>query len=248
MSTFGDLDDVTGDKEYKYGSFSDRQETIALKTFGKLFSISRTAIINDDQNAFSEVPRAMGRAAARMVGDEVYDLILNNAALADGTALFHADHGNLTASGAAPSVAQLNAEYSKIALQTDPASNVLNLQARYILVPPQLWGTTRTLLSSALTPGGSNNDNNIWQAELEQVTEPRIGDTGASPAGSAAIWYLMCSSSSVGTVEVGFLDGNQSPYLEQQDGFTRDGAIYKVRLDVGAAVLDHRGLYRNAGA
>jgi len=241
MSTFGDLDDITDDKEYKYGTFSDRQETIVLKTFGKLFSISRTAIINDDQNAFSDIPRHMGRAAARMVGDEVYSILTTNANLSDAVALFAAGHSNLTDSGTAPTVAALNSAYTLMATQTDPAGNTLNLLARYIIIPAALWGTTRTLLTSSLTPGGSNNDNNIWQASLEQVTEPRLD------ADSAVKWYLAASPMAVGTVEVGFLNGQQSPYLEQQDGFTRDGAIYKVRLDVGAAPLDHRGLYQNDG-
>lgn len=243
MSTFGDLDNITGDQEYKYKTFSDRAEPIQLQTYGALFSISRTAIINDDQSAFSEIPRHMGRAAARMVGDRAYLRLTANAALTeDSTALFHANHSNLVASGTAPTVAALNTMLTNMATQTDPAGNTLNLRPAYILVPWALWGTTRTLLVSAVTPGATvANEANIWQAQLEQVTEARLD------AASAVQWYIAASQMSVGTVEVAFLDGNQTPFLDQETGFTRDGVAYKVRLDFEAAPLDYRGLARNNG-
>ena len=40
-------------------------ESIQLATYGKMFSITRQAIINDDLTAFTDIPRKMGRAAAR---------------------------------------------------------------------------------------------------------------------------------------------------------------------------------------
>ena len=33
------------------------------------------------------------------------------------------------------------------------------------------------------------------------------------------------------TIEVAYLDGNDVPYLEQQDGFSVDGVTFKVRID-----------------
>ena len=61
-------------------------------------SRSRQAIINDDLNAFTDIPRKMGRAAARTVGDLVFKIITDNVTMSDGTALFHADHNNLAGS------------------------------------------------------------------------------------------------------------------------------------------------------
>ena len=92
MSTFGDLDVVYENGEYKYGSFSDLKETLTLLTYGKLFNISRQALINDDLNAFTRIPMSMGRAANRKVGDLAYGVLTANAALnQDSTELFHAD-------------------------------------------------------------------------------------------------------------------------------------------------------------
>ena len=41
-----------------------------------------------------------------------------------------------------------------------------------------------------------------------------------------------------------YLDGIDTPYLEQQQGFTVDGAAFKVRIDAGVAPLDWRRLVK----
>ena len=60
-------------------------------------------------------------------------------------------------------------------------------------------------------------------------------------------WYLTASPSMIDTVEVAFLGGNQSPTLEQQQGWNVDGIEYKVRLDFGVWLYEYRGLYKNPG-
>jgi len=39
----------------------------------------------------------------------------------------------------------------------------------------------------------------------------------------------------------------QTPVIEDVEMSNIDGREYKVRIDVGARALDHRGLYKNAG-
>jgi len=45
-----------------------------------------------------------------------------------------------------------------------------------------------------------------------------------------------------------FLNGVQTPYLEQQQSWNADGVEFKVRIDAGAKAMDWRGLYLNYGA
>jgi HK97 family phage prohead protease len=105
LSDFSDLEVVYENGEYKYGTFSDLKETIQLSTYGKMFSISRQALVNDDLGAFISAPRGMAASASRTVDDLAVNVIINNAALnQDSTALFHANHSNLETSGGAPSV------------------------------------------------------------------------------------------------------------------------------------------------
>jgi phage major head subunit gpT-like protein len=85
--------------EYKYVTTSDNGVPIALATYGNIFSVTRQAIINDDLSQLSTIPQAMGRAAARTVGNLVYLQLTANASFTDGKALFHADHNNLISKG-----------------------------------------------------------------------------------------------------------------------------------------------------
>lgn len=249
MSSFGDLDVVPEGGEYKYGTFSDAKETLTLKTYGKLFSITRQSIINDDTRAFTEIPRHMGRAASRMVGDEVYGITSGaGPTLAqDGIALFHASsHGaNLITSGAAPSVATLNVGFKTMGLQTDLAGNTLNLTPRYLLVGRTLEATARALTINQYDPAGTAGTltANPYQGRLVLVVDSRL-----DAIASGAPWFLFADPNQFPTVEVGFLDGNQAPYMEQMESFTVDGVGFKVRLDCIAGAMAYQGAFQNDGA
>lgn len=246
MSTFGDLEVVYENGEYKYGSFSDLKETLTLVTYGKLFNISRQALINDDLNAFTRIPSSMGRAANRVIGDLAYGVLTTNAALnQDATALFHADHSNLVApgSGAAPSVTTVDAGQTAMALQTDPTGNVLNIQPAHLIVPVALKATAMTLMAAQYDPAGTAGTltPNVVQGAMDVIADARLD------ANDPLQWYLAADQNMHDTVEVAFLDGNQTPFLESQDGWKQDGVEYKVRIDAVAGAMDFRGLYENDG-
>jgi len=246
MSTFGDLDIVYENGEYKYGTFSDLKETLTLVTYGKLFSISRQAIINDDVDAFSRIPRSMGRAANRKVGDLAYAVLTGNPTMnQDSTALFIAGHSNFVAngSGAAPSVATLETAFTAMATQTDPAGNTLNIMPNYLIVPHALRGTAEVLQSATYDPAGTAGTltPNTVQGRFQVVADARLDSN------DAAAWFLAGNQNVYDTVEVAFLDGNDAPYLESKDGWSQDGVEYKVRIDAVAAPLDFRALYMNDG-
>jgi len=253
MSGFGDLDQVPENGEFTIGQFADLKETIKLLTYGKRFPISRQAIINDDLTAFTEIPRKMGRAANRKVGDLAYERLTSNPTLnQDGVALFDATHGNLVGpgSGAAPSVATLNAGFTAMATQTAPspdggttAGHRINVRPRYLLVPVALEVSARTLVAAQYDPAGTAGTltPNPFQNTLQVVGDARLD------ADDPAQWYLLASPMQVDTVEVAFLDGEQRPFLDTMDGWTIDGVDHKVRIDAGAMVGDFRGAYQNDG-
>jgi hypothetical protein len=61
-------------------------------------------------------------------------------------------------------------------------------------------------------------------------------------------WYFFANPGDAVTIEVAFLDGQDAPFLDMEEGFTVDGVRWKVRLDFGIAAIDHRGAVRNNGA
>lgn len=241
LNTFPGLKVVPEGGEYQEADFGERGETISLATYGRLFSITRQAIINDDLNAFAKIPRLMGRAAIRMVGDLVYAVLTSNPKMADNKALFHADHNNLLAA-AVPSTAALDAMMSKIRLQKDATGNTLNLKMAYALVPVALEGAMMSVAASEFEVGTDRASQvpNIVRNRFETISDARL-DTA-----STSIWYGAANPSMHDTIEVAYLDGVQTPTLEQQAGWTVDGVQFKVRLDAGVKALDFRSLARNA--
>lgn len=248
LSSFSDLDAIPETGEIKYGSFSDFKETIVLAEYGKLFSISRKAIINDDLNAFMDAPAAMARAAKRNMADTVYTILSGNPTMSDGNSLWDAsNHSNYVAagSGAAPSVTTLNAAYASMATQTDAAGNVINVSPRFIIAPHALRGTVDALLQSTLNPAeGSTTafqEANIWRARLTPIYDARVD------ADDAAKWYLMADPRAFDTIELATLNGAREPRLERESNITVEGVIMKVAHDWGASALDWRNMYHNDG-
>lgn len=246
MGLFDSLPELPEGAEYTFGSFGDRGETIQLATYGRKFSITRQAIINDDIAAFTRVPMKMGRAAIRTIGNLVYAVLTANGAMSDGIALFHADHKNLAGTAGAPSTSTLDAMRTAMGTQSDPdskASGGLNISPAYVIVPKALEGTAKTAMESEYdTAKGDKRLPNSVRGMAEVIADGRL-DTNSTTA-----WYGAASPSMFDTIEVAYLDGVEQPYLETRQGWDVDGVEFKVRHDAGVKALDHRGLYKNAGS
>ncbi len=230
--------------EYTYATMSDRAETIQLATYGKMFAISRQAIINDDIGAFSRIPLKMGRAAKRTVGNLVYAILTSNPNLSDGVPLFHATHNNLLA-GAGITAASISAARAAMAKQKDVdghAAGGLNIRPRFLLVPVELEDDAAVLMASEFDPSKTQRVPNSARNAATVISEARLS------AASAAAWYMAADPNSVDTIEVAYLNGVDTPTLEQREGWGIDGVEFKVRLDAGVKAFDFRGLSKNPGA
>ena len=245
LSEFSDIELVYENGEYKYGTFGDYKQTLTLQTYGKLFTISRQAIINDDTDAFVQVPRGLAAAAMRKEADAVYAILTGNPAMPDGDALFHANHSNFVAggSGAAPSVSTVEAARVAMGKQTGlQAISYLNIKPAFLIVPLALEGTGRVLRTAEYDPDATAMFTpNSVQDTFTVISDPRLD------ADDAAKWYMAADPAQHDTIELAFLDGNEVPYLETKDGWSTDGVEYKVRHDFVAVAVDYRGLYHNDG-
>ncbi|EFB8335264.1 TPA: Clp protease ClpP [Escherichia coli] len=248
LNGFSKLDKVPEGAEYKYITTSDKGVPIALATYGNIFSVTRQAIINDDLTQLTTIPMAMGRAAARTVGNLVYLLLTGNGKFTDGKALFHADHKNLIAKDM--DMEGLNEARKLMRLQEDANGDSLNITPAFVLVPAALESAAHRaiLSSSSLFPvdgEGTINQNpgiiNVVKDMAEVIVEPRLDKNNNKE------WYV-AAAKGMDTIEVAYLDGIDTPYLEEQEGFTVDGVAWKVRIDAGVAALDYRGLLKSSGA
>lgn len=237
MSRFPSLTKVAEGAEFQYVTTSDRAESIMLATYGKLFSITRQAIINDDLNVFTKVPQMFGRAAKRTIGDMVYAVLTANAKMSDNKALFHTDHNNI--SGGAFDIAALDA--MKVAMMTQKEGDAsLGIRPATLLTPVAQESTAKALLGAEFDPAFQNaNVPNPVRGMVDVVAESRLDDASATTS------YMVAASGQYDTVEVAYLDGNESPFLDQQGGFNVDGITHKVRIDAGVAPLSFRTFQRH---
>ncbi|WP_253449254.1 ClpP-like prohead protease/major capsid protein fusion protein [Halomonas sp. Y3] len=237
MGGFAPLPQVKEGAEYKYVTTDDRGAPIALATYGGLFSITRQAIINDDLSAFSELPSRLGKAASRTIGDLVYSILTGNPNF-QGKTLFHSDRNNIgTTNALSPDV--LSEPRHALRTQTDTQGNPLNINPAFVIVPAALEGVMMQVLRSTSIPGAEYNSGimNPVANMGEMVVESRLDQS------STKQWFVSAAQGS-DTIEIAYLDGQDSPYLEQQEGWTVDGVSFKVRVDAGVAPLDYRGLFR----
>ncbi|MEB2376765.1 Clp protease ClpP [Citrobacter freundii] len=239
LGGFSSLRQVSEGAEYKYVTTKDKGESIALATYGEIFSITRQAIINDDLNQLTDVPMKMGRAAKGTIGDLVYAVLTENAKLSDGKPLFHADHGNISAG--AISVASLDEARKMMRLQKE-GERPLNIRPAFMLVPVALETLANQTIKSASVKGADINAGimNPIQNFAEVIAEPRLD------AKDTSAWYL-AAAKGTDTIEVAYLNGVDTPYIDQQEGFTTDGIATKVRIDAGVSPLDYRGMAKSTG-
>lgn len=226
--------------EFRYGSMSDGAETYAVLTYGRIVTLTRQAIINDDLRAFERLVTAFGFAARRLENRTVYSQLTANAALADGTALFHANHSNLITSSAL-AIATLGAGRTAMRLQKGLQSEELNLAPAFLIVPATLEQTAYNLTSANYVPSTKAEINEFragGRTAVTPVVEPVLD------ANSTSAWYLAASSAQVDTVEYCYLDGAEGPVIESEVGFETDGVSYKCRLDFAAKAVDYRGLLK----
>ncbi len=241
-SEMADLDEIPEDDEYKYGSRDEAREQTQLATFGKLFKISRQAIINDDLGALTDIPRAHGEAASRKVSDVAYAVLTANSNMSDGVALFHATHKNLADPAGSPSITGLARAVAAMKVQKDIAGiRVLNIRPRFFIAPVALEGTCEQLFRSTLegTQAKPSQINPYAGKYFTRVYDPRLD------LDSVKAWYLAGPKGK--TVTLFFLNGNQKPFMETKNGWNVDGVEYKVRIDVAGKAVDYRALQKNAG-
>lgn len=248
-----DLLMVPENNPYPEGAMSDSKESYKVEKFGRKFSVTWETIVNDDLDAISRTPAMHGNAARRVQNKEVYSVLNANAAMGDGTALFHADHGNLDGSGAVISVAELNAGYAAMRTQTGVNANVqIDVTPRFLLCPVAIEATALQIVASTADPSvggsaaGNANTANIYgpggRRQLTVVADPVLD------ASSATAWYLASDANQVDTVELAFLAGEETPVLESEFDFSRDVWTYKIRQSFGTKAIDWRGVWKNPGA
>ena len=224
--------------EYKEGSISDSGQTAQLAHYGRVITLSRQSIVNDDLNGFADLPSKAAIRCADWENAVAWAHIVSNPALADGYSLFDATHhGNAAASGGAISVTTIGAGEAAMMKQTSLDGLKLNLRPEVLAVSPDKLTIARQFVTS-ITPHQTSDVNPF----VGQITV--VGDANLS--GNA--WYLFAEPTALETFNYGYLQGQTGPTITPEQGFDVAGMRLRLAIDFYVQAIDYRGAYLNSGA
>lgn len=241
LSEAGTLELVPEGGQFKQDSFGEASARTKVATYGKLFSLTRQAIINDDLGLFSKIATKYGSAAKRLVNKMVYAQLTGNVKMQDNVALFDPKHGNVAGTDEALSVKAIAKAITAMRRQKGiQGEATLNITPKYLVVPPELEMTAYQIVNSTAAVDGVNSGvANPYKGRFIVVADAELTDPDA--------WYLVADATQHDTIEVTYLNGVETPRLETRQGFDVDGIEYKVAFDCGVSALDFRGVFKNAG-
>jgi hypothetical protein len=238
-SNFPSLVETGEGVDYSEGTFTDKKETFYARSWGRTLQFTRQMMINDDLSALSRLITKAGAAVGRLEGDLVYGILTANAAMADGTALFHANHANL-GTGGAISDTTLAEAFKKFRLQTGIGGEVLGLTPRYLVAPAALENTILKQMSAIYAATVATQ--NVYVSALTPIIESRLD------AASATAWYLIGMPNFIDTIYLATISGQAPIITEEQYNFHNGAWEIKVVADRAVAAVDHRNMFKNAGA
>lgn len=241
LSEAGNLELVPEGGQFQQDFLGEASARTKVATYGKLFSLTRQAIINDDLGLFSKIATKYGSAAKRLVNKMVYAQLTGNVKMQDNVALFDSKHGNVAGTGEALSVKAIAKAITAMRRQKGITGDAtLNITPKYLVVPPELEMTAYQIVNSTAAVEGVNSGVvNPYKGRFVVVADAELTDPDA--------WYLVADASQHDTIEVTYLNGVETPRLETRQGFDVDGIEYKVAFDCGVSALDFRGVFKNAG-
>lgn len=255
----GTLTKIGATGEIKGTTFGEESWTNQLNTYGTLLTLSRQTMINDDLDAFMQVPRQLGRQSALTVEELVFTNLLANANTSDGNAFFSAGHNNYK-SGAGSAlttspISSLTDAVTAFRKQTDSAGKPIVLTPKYLLVPPELMPVAEQVYKNQnlavfnVTTGSAKlvPSENPFRNLYEPITSPYLSNAVISGYSTTA-WYLLADPADVPMMSVGYLRGQRTPTVDQgQTDLDTLGFRWRCYFDIGVGMVDYRAGVLSAG-
>jgi hypothetical protein len=232
IEDFDNLPEVPAGADIEFHTLRDSREQFTLATYARGVKITRQTLLNDDMGAIASVPVAFVNAAARVEDGLAYAALEANANMADGNALFSTAHANTTTG--ALTATTYGAARAKLARQTTPGGDVLDLVGSRLIVPPEQVGVAEGVLAES-----ARVERALDESPSLLVESPHLSNTTQ--------WYLSTDPRFQPAALVAFLRDEPGPTIHERIDFDTDGFAVKCRHQVAAAAVDHRAIVRSSG-
>ncbi|WP_242892447.1 phage major capsid protein [Actinomadura litoris] len=258
------LDEVPERGEYPEAAVVPSSYTYQVTKRGRRLDWTWEMRVNDDLDAFRELPLILGRAA-RMTEDKFVTGLYAGASGPNST-FFSVGHANVISGNPVLSVDALEDAMTTLAAQRDSDGNPIFIDNLVLVVPPALEVVANNILNAvqidAASGGGDGTGNNQlrvnnWLARrVKVVVNPWLPIVSATANGNTA-WYLLGQTmAGRPAMEVGFLRGHEQPEVfvkapdsmrvgggmaPVEDGdFETDAIRHKVRHVLGGTLMDYK--------
>jgi len=239
------FDELGNDGKIKSADAGEGSRTLTPKTYARMSSLTRADIINDDLGALTAVPRRLGRGAA-LKFNSVFWTEFQVGATANASYY----QGAVAGAGNALAIGAVETAYGAYRSLLDPDSNPLGITPKILLVPVGLRITAdkiqtgNTLLASSL---GSTSSRVV--EPQANVLAGKFTIVDSAYLTSSSTWWLCADPNDLPTMEVGFLNGQRAPVVEQADSnFDTLGIDVRGYFDFGVSKGESRACYRMATA
>lgn len=247
VGTAGDLLLVGENGELKHDMVNAEEgPQRQLLTFGRQFTMSRQAFINDDVDFISTIPALYAQSARLGINRLVYQLLAKNPAIWDGKTLFAPEHGNIAGVSGKPTVDSVSDMRMKMRNQKAAGGNVkLNIPSKFMLVPTALETMAGQFIGSTVDPAQTNpNIKNPFFNSLTIISDAELDDASAN---GAKEWYLAADQLR-SPIQVDYLNGIDMPTIVmKQPPAGQLGYAWDIYIDYGVTIVDYKTVVKNNG-
>lgn len=245
MTGDSQFDEVGPGGELKHMSLGETTYTFTPKTHGKMIGLTRQQWINDDLGAFTELPQKLGRGAALAIEDAFWTLVKANTGTFFGSGNGNYIEGATTFLG----VEGLRLAVQTMAKLTDADGKPINVQPKFLVVPPELDGVAQELFrSTGLIATGLQATNarergaatNIYANRYQPVMSPYLT--------AAKVYYLFADPMDIAAFGICYLNGVETPIVEEVPQAPNVlGFQWRGYIDFGVCQIDKQGAVMSKG-
>lgn len=233
----------------KHGSLGEESYTRSADTYAKMFELTRRDIINDDLGAFDDLRNRVGRGAAKKLNKVFWTAFVNNSTFftTARTNYIEGATTNLATDGVGMGLG-VKAFRQMKSPAADGQKSGVGMRPEILLVPPSLEANAELLYQARNLAAVKAADANIYANKYRPVVAWQLEDS-AYTGYSATAWYLLASPSSMPTIVVSFLNGQETPTVESADAdFNTLGVQFRGYHDFGANMAEYLGGIKSKGA
>lgn len=247
----GEFLEVTEGGELKHDVPGDaKRPTRKLKTYGRQFTLTRQAFINDDIDLVTKIPARYAASARKTINKQCCQIMVNGPAIYDGTPVFSKEHGNLVKTGTGITQASMQIMIMALQTQKDEFGEAIIVRPAKILVPVGYAFDMYTMFYSPTinTEGNTQAVNPLYRyrEQIEIIEEPTL-NVLCGGFGNVMPWFLIGAADDTDFIEVDYLNGQEIPTIRRMENPGTLGFIWDIYLDWGISVMDFRGAVKNPG-